>query len=37
MLINSDNVDFDNECAELFSKCEMPALEYLSFSDCSIS
>ena len=37
MFINSDIVDFDDECAELLSKCQMPSLECLEFKYCKIS
>ena len=37
MFINSDWVDIDDECAELFSKCEMSALLNFKLQNCKMS
>ena len=37
MFIDSEKVEFDDQSAELFSKCEMPSLEKLLFTQCKMS
>ena len=37
MFINSEYVDFDDQCAQLFSKSEIPALEKLTIYGCTMS
>ena len=37
MFIDSGDVEFNDQCAELFLKCEMPSLQKLRILNCKMS